>query len=247
METRTAPATHTLSPTPTRTSTSTPLPPTVTSAPFPTWVTDFSDPILASVADRQPDFQDDFTQLNRGWFFLGPEDPIGPYYARLQDGALLLKLPEGTERNDSMVYNPKLARDNLVLSFDFKFGKTEPDDAFRFQFDETAGQSIFLDLSKNENWSLSWSLHNNRRANSGTYYYFSPERINVVIILHGEECAVLLNRDPLAYLADCRTASVVRSSPTAVSFHLLSIPGRQAMVTMDNVKLWELYEIPGIP
>lgn len=176
-----------------------------------------------------------------------PGSRRGPFYAHIQDGALLLKLPEGPERKDSMVYNPKLVRKDFVLSFDFKLGKTEPDDILRFQFDETAGQSVFLDLSKNENWTFYWRLRNNRQVNTGVYDYFSPAWTNVAIIMRGEECAVFLNHDPLDYLRNCRSGSLVRSSPLAVSFHLLSIPGRAATVTIDNVKLWDVEKVPGIP
>jgi hypothetical protein len=232
--------TRTPTPTATRTPTPTPLPPTTTPVPIPAWVSGFADPLLAEMEDHPPDFQDNFTQLNQGWFYFGSGSRTGPFYAHLQDGALLLKLPEGPERNDLMVFNPELIRTDFILSFDFKFWKTEPKDILRFQIEESAERRVSLDLSKSEDWSFSWSLRTDRQLNTGTYDYFSPERVNVVIIMQGTECAVLLNHDPLDYLRDCRNRPVIRSSPTAVSFHLLSIPGRAAELTIDNVKLWDL-------
>src|ERR1700675_2072335 len=49
----------------------TPLPvlETPETLPFPAWVAEFSDPILVSIAGRTPDYKDDFTQFNRGWFY----------------------------------------------------------------------------------------------------------------------------------------------------------------------------------
>jgi hypothetical protein len=185
--------------------------------------------------------------LNRGWFYFIPGSRIQPYYAHITGGTLILNLPEGAEKRDSMIFNPKLIRKNFVLSLDFKFGKTEPDDTLRFQFDQTADQSVTLDLSRNQNWNFQWSFRNDLQTGTGTYYYFSPERINVVIIIRGNECAVYLNHDPLDYLSNCRSGPIVRSSPLAVTFHLLGKPGDTATVTIDDVKLWDLDKIPNTP
>jgi tetratricopeptide (TPR) repeat protein len=40
---------------------------TPTATPPPSWVTDFTEPILAAIAGRQPDFQDDFSDKSGGW------------------------------------------------------------------------------------------------------------------------------------------------------------------------------------
>jgi len=54
------------SPTPTLAPTSTPRP-TRTSTPKPAWVTNFAEPILAAIANRRPNFQDDFSDRSGGW------------------------------------------------------------------------------------------------------------------------------------------------------------------------------------
>jgi hypothetical protein len=46
--------------------------PTPTSTPPPAWVTDFAEPILASIAGREPDFQDDFSTKAGGWEMVWP-------------------------------------------------------------------------------------------------------------------------------------------------------------------------------
>ena len=68
-------STETLIPTFTPTDTSTPNPtvtpsprPTKTATPVPGWVTDFAEPILAAIADRPPDFEEDFTEAGPGWY-----------------------------------------------------------------------------------------------------------------------------------------------------------------------------------
>jgi hypothetical protein len=154
---------------------------------------------------------------------------------------MILKIPDGQERKDAMVYSPKLARKNFVLSLDFTFGKTEPDDILRFQFKQNESQSVIIDLSKNETSSINVNLYNNAQSSADIYEYFGPEWINVVIII---KCAVYINHTPFAYLKDCRAIPVAQPALSSVSFHLLSTTGHPATVTIDNVKLWDLDKIP---
>jgi hypothetical protein len=219
--------------------------PTPQSLPFPTWVTDFSDPILADIDGRLPDFHDEFTLLNRGWFYFIPGRSKGPFYAHLQQGALLLKLPAENENKDYWVYNPRLLRKNFVLSFDFQFEESQPADMVRFQFDQSVDQSVAFDITKNQTWTLHWGSRDNWQSTAGVFYSLPPERIAVLIIMHGEECAVYLNDAPLTYLSNCRTGPIVRSSPWAVTFRMLAEPGHTAAMTLDNIKLWDLDKIAG--
>jgi len=237
----------TITPSPTPIQTPILITPTPKKLPFPAWVMNFADPILVSLAGRRPDFQDDFRQLNRGWFYFISGNRRGPFYAHLRDGTLFLKLPEGREHRDSMVYNPRLIRKNLVLSLDFQFEQTQPDDSVRFQFSQSADQSVALDLFKNKTWDLHWGFHNNWQSKTGTYDYLAPERIIILIIMRGDECAVYLNNDPLAYVSNCKSGSIVRSAPWAMSFHILATPGHDVIVTFDNLRLWDLDKIPALP
>jgi hypothetical protein len=227
--------------------TATPLPPTREVQPVPAWVAEFADPILVALVNQYPAFKDDFSGYNLGWFYVKRDSSDGPFYAHIEDETLLLKIPDGREYRDSMVYNPNMIRRDFVLSVDFKFGKTQPHDILRFQFNQSAGQSVELDLSKHEEWSVDWSLRNPLQTTTGTYEYFSPEFINVTIILRGTECAFYLNHDPVGYLSNCRTESVVEKSPRAMSLHLLSTTGYNALIMIDNVKLWDLEKVPGLP
>jgi hypothetical protein len=193
--------------------------------------------------DLQPDLQNGYALLNKGWFYIIPDSSKNPFYAHIDNGTLLLKLPEGKEKRDLWVYNPKLNLKNFVLSFDFQFEETQPDDKVRFQFSQTADQSVALDLSKNQTWEMHWGSNADWQSTTGTFNYFAPERITVLIIMQGEACAVYLNDAPLTYLSNCRTASIVYASPQAVKFHLIAEPGHFAAVTIDNVKLWDLDKI----
>jgi hypothetical protein len=224
----------------------TPIPPPVflLSSPqpssIPAWVTDFSDPILMRLDGKRPDLRDDFAGLNQGWFYFIQGNPKGPFYAHIKNEALLMKLPAENENRDYWVYNPKLIRKDFVLSFDLQFEESQPEDAVRFQFDQTADQSMALDLSKSQIWTLHWGSHADWQSAIGAYDHFVPESITVLIIMQGKECAVYLNDAPLTYLNNCRTGSIIRSSPWAVTFHMLAEPGHIAAATIDNLKLWDL-------
>ncbi len=222
---------------PTRTSTPEPF---VQSTP-PAWVAEFADPILEWAAGQYPAFEDDFTgQLNQGWFYLIDDNALKPYFAHLEEDALILRIPDGPERREVMAYSPHLARRNFVLSLDFKFGKTEPNDIFRIQFMPSADQTISVDLSKNETTSISWNLHNHWESSFGLYDHFGPALVNVVLIMDGEECALYINHDPLGYLSECRSSTFPALLHQALSVHLLSTTGNPATVTVDNVLIWDL-------
>ncbi|MFN8412626.1 MAG: hypothetical protein U0Z26_09585 [Anaerolineales bacterium] len=209
------------------------------------WVKEFSNPIFLAIEGHNPNFHDDFTSnFNKGWFYLIDNNTLKPYFAHIQEDNLLLKIPDGLERKDAMTYNPHLARKNLVLSFDFQFGKTQPDDLFRFQYQTNENEAIVLDLFKNEDSQLELNLSNNQTTLQGTYRYFSPEHIHVELLIKGTECAAYINNDPLVYVNECRIEPITQPGQTAVSFHLLSKTGFPATITIDNVRMWDLDLIP---
>lgn len=228
---------------PTRTAPPTPLPIYPKAEPIPLWVTDFADPILTTIADRRPNFQDDFSRY-RGWVNVMSE-VIGPVYAERFDEMLLLKLPEKTK--NSIFYNPWVNRANFVLTLDLRFYQSQPHDTVRFQFDQFPDQSVAFDLSNNKNWRLEWGAQADRQSVTGIYEHFPPEHISVTIIMQGTQCAIYLNNDPLAYSSDCRAASPFPSRGWVASFRLLRDTERAVVVNFDNLKLWDLDKIPNLP
>jgi hypothetical protein len=221
------------------------LPPVQTLEP-PDWVIDFSDPILAAINYRRPDYLEEFKLPNKGWFYFVPGSRRNPYYADLTNEVLNVKLPAENEKKDVWAYSPLIHRKNFVLSFDFQFEATQPKDTVRFQFDQTKTESIALDLAKDLTWTLHYGERVDWQSITGKYEYFPPEKISVLFILQGVDCAVYLKDAPLAYLKDCRVKPSVRSVPWAVTFHVLAEPGHTAAFTIDNLKLWDLDKVPGL-
>ncbi len=114
----------TVTPLPTQTASPTPLAINLTGAPIPVWITEFADPIMEAIADRKPDFHDDFSR-DRGWLNVISGFPL-PRYADRQDGALILKLSKGT--HDSIFYNPRIDLKNFALTFNLRFNHDQPND-----------------------------------------------------------------------------------------------------------------------
>jgi hypothetical protein len=194
--------------------------------------------------DLEPDLRNGYSMLNRGWFYLVPDSPRNPYYAYVDFGSLILKLPTGNERRDFWVYNPKLLQKNFVLQFDLEFYDAQPKDTFRFEFDQTAERAVAFDLSKNNTWALHWGPLANWESQSGTYQSFTLKPVNIMIIANGEECAIYLDNDPLTHLSNCRDEAARLASPWAMKFHLMAETSHDAAAVIDNVKMWDLDKIP---
>lgn len=235
--------TRTITSRPTRTTAPTLVQEYPKETPIPEWVTEFADPVLTAVADRKPHFQDDFS-IYRGWRSVMSEVE-GYMTAERDDGMLFLRLPERTE--DSFVYNPRLNHTNFVLTLDLRFSHNLPEDTVRFQFDQFPDQSIILDLTNNNKWKFQWGTQDNLQSTSGVFEQFPPDHLPVTFILRGTECAVFLNDDPLVYSSNCRTAPTTQSQEWTVAFRLLRDSSRAVVVNFDNLKLWDLDRILGLP
>ena len=61
--------------------------PTSTSTPAPAWITDFADPILADIASRPPDIEDDFTSASSAWVL---DDFCANWKKPVENGEMLI-------------------------------------------------------------------------------------------------------------------------------------------------------------
>jgi hypothetical protein len=192
--------------------------------------------------DLQPDLQNGYALLNTGWFFNDPGAEKNPLYAHINNGALVLNLPEGTLRNDIAVFHSKLPRKNFALQLDLDFYETQPGDTARFEFKQGGDESFALDIAKNKTWALHWGSASNPRSRAGTYEYYALPQVRVLIIAYNTQCAVYLNSIPLEYIENCRSDLDYKITPQSAFFHLLSDAQYPAMITIDNIAVWELKE-----
>ena len=118
--TPTVTATSTPTSTPTATPTRTPLP-TPTVMPTPAWITDFAEPILNALKDREPDFVDNFSTANKGWKGWNAmwfQD--GNY--KIKDGVIRFNINKG----DAAFSNQTLDQKDFVLQVDARMTKGGP-------------------------------------------------------------------------------------------------------------------------
>jgi len=197
--------------------------------------------------DLQPDLQNGYSLLNSGWFYIVPDSSKNPFYAHIDSGALVLNLPQGKENKDFWVYNPYFLQRNFVLQFDLEFYETQPQDTFRFQFEQGGDESFAFDLTKNKTWAFHWGAQNARQSREGIHGHLSFVPIRVLVIAYGTRCAVYLNNTPLDYFENCRVDSSAKPFLKSATFHILAEPGHSSVMTIDNVMMWDLDKIPNLP
>lgn len=201
----------------------------------PAWVADFAEPILKAIANVPPTFKDDFS-INRRWFLRTSESPR-LLFAEIHDDLLFLRLPE-SKRSFSILSNAYLNYKNFALTLDLIFYHNQPNDRVHFQFDRSGNseESVKFDLSNNRNWALDYK----NEAESGVYPHFPPERVPVTILMQGTACAIYVNNSPLIYAENCRTSPSEDEKAWRASFRLFKDHRGEALVNLDNLKIWDL-------
>jgi len=213
------PPTATPGPSPTITLTRTSRP-TSTATPFPAWVADFAEPILAALKDRQPYFEDDFSNTEpKGWFGLWLTDKYGPI--TIENG--VLRLEEG-----EMVANSYLS------------GKAN----YAIQVEVSRPVACCTQISFRGDGTLSlgpseWGLCPRKDETDNCYnsdYSFSP-KILVLILIRGSQAAFYFDGKPVYYYRDNLLAT-----PSAFSEPHFFCGGNYC--ELDNLKAWNITYLP---
>lgn len=215
-------ATSTLPPTLTPTSR-----PTATATPLPTWVTDFAQPILDDIADRSPNFQDDFGLGSAGWE--ATQNCAQPM--KYENGELVIM--------DCAVRRPGIDYSDFVIEFDAHILPGEASNSewlFRFRalnIPGALGHSLWITytghvrLGLNVLWNPGNSDDLGRVANTG------DQPNHILIIGKGPEIAIYLNDQPLIYSSN--------STLPYGDFEFFAIGTKLAI---DNLKIWNIYNLP---
>ena len=231
------PSTPSRTPSPTRTRVPTPSP-----TPQPAWIADFAEPILAAIADRPPDFEDDFSVQNRGWVWYAPQQPglevrtlvAEDEVARIQGGFIQ------HSRVDNLT-----ARD-FVLEVDARVPEYEGDGNVEvwFHFDHPSQNYIVSANLGRRDWSVqsirptspSRQVHDSASGSAS----LSPlgESTRITIVVRSPGWAVYFNGAPTAYLVDPNLATPMGN----VHFDCGS-----PECEFDNVKVWNLDNVPDLP
>lgn len=178
----------------TGTSISTP-PPTQTAATF-------GETILAFIQNREPDFQDDFSQTSKLWTF-GSES---------NDGMSNMSFPAGQLNiivgpyNLGWAHNSNLLSKNFALQVDAVYPNRTGSIMILFGKIPFTREEWTFHVNKFGQWKLVYSKNEETSvlASSLKTTSNSLDTATITILLRGKECAIYLNQSFVTYLTDDR-------------------------------------------
>lgn len=223
--------------------------------PYPKWVTDFAEPILISIDDRPPDFEDDFASIKEEPGYLeimtmsggiGSTDWTRVFVSNEADlsefvsgGELHL---EAFNKKRFYLGKEQFKSKNFVLQFDFvpdiRGGDETTDIGIDFRGSESKNPDNYkLSLEPyHHEWFIGKDIS---PIDRGTTFEMDPGRLtNVMLIAHENQFAVYLNQQPFTYFQD-------KNFTGPSNYIYLSSNGVTARVAIDNVKFWDLSTLEG--
>ncbi|MEW6085852.1 MAG: family 16 glycoside hydrolase [Chloroflexota bacterium] len=210
----------------------------------------FAEPILQAVANRPPDFEDDFSIPNSRWYWTMSND-MGETVLRgnvsaenLINDALTLTAQDGlysSVGSDSCHTMTNFVVQAELMDVDAASGgeiaahwRVQPNaDHYRF--------TIWLNLIPS--WEVAhWVAGIRTPLASGTEKLSERGVSNqVLIVAYGPQFAIYLNGSPLTYLEDDQLTDG-KTGTCNFGFG----PGPMT-IAIDNVKAWNLDNVPGLP
>ena len=197
----------------------------------------FAGPILQAIADRKPDFEDDFSTADKGWRW---EEPSGSSVA-IKDGVLSM----GTTDTDTGLWakHELFSVPDFALQLDFRPMTVLQDAGVAFGFRDTNGPVYGLEFYPDYSTWGAWCVA------CGGYVELGKGNADEVriglwtkllIIARGAEFAIYLNDKPFTYFSD-------DTLPRGLIRIGMNSRGHDTTVEFDNVKFWNLDNVPGLP
>jgi hypothetical protein len=204
--------------------------------PVPTWVIEFAEPILASIKDRPPDFQDDFSQASHYWQLQnGYEGKI-----EISNGVLRAIAEKG---QCAAARNPETRFNNSILLVEANLSGLEGENSAQIRWLETSwfqSSHIVFELKRDGSWSVSSWVNNKRLdTDSGQQLIISIEKVTIMLISKGTKYAIYMDETPVSYInfntghpGDLTLLSAWAGGTTT------------AIVEYDNLKIWDITDLP---
>lgn len=221
--------------TPTERPTVTPAP-TITPTPPPEWVTNFAQPILDAIANRPPDFEDNFDQRSNMWKLM---HWCGEYRRQVVDGEMLLISCTTYVQHaytDFVVevnahFTPEIkVEENPNLGIRFRI-RTDPYPPYPYI------ESYSCDISAAGHISCSF----NPEFDALLPEYPGIQTYHLLIIAKGSRFAFYLNGMPVTYFED----NIISQGYVGVETNCGSLlyTGK-ACAKFDNYELWDISDLP---
>jgi tetratricopeptide (TPR) repeat protein len=202
----------------------------------PAWVADFAQPILDTIRERKPSFEEDFTAPDALWHF----GHWGDLYAGetskwrllsdyVQDGEMRVEFDPNTFY---FLYRDLGANSSYAVQFDVTLDASDANTKFYFS---PGKQAVTMNILPHEGW---WSIGDSRDSliygNGYSQEIGNNKLMKVLLIAKSYEFAVFLNDVPLTYFK-----SKEKDDFQVVEFEFKTGRGR-LKVKMDNLKYWIL-------
>lgn len=201
----------------------------------------FAEPILQAVANRPPDIEDDFSFDNGNW----SSGLSGQNSAQIVDGVLRLTINDAV--GDTWMGSSHVAMnvDDFVIQFDVRIPAMEFDShlsiIWRWLPSDNSSYWLTLFPSLDGAWSLGGAGNNFfQAANGNSDAVRIGEWFTVTIIGRGSHFAALINDQPLGEFEDV-------TRPIGRVVLGMNIFSGDAIAEFDNVKYWDLDNVPGLP
>jgi serine/threonine protein kinase len=231
--------------------TSTPIPPILTTIP-PTPTTSpqveqaraFAEPILAVIAQRRPDYEDDFSKVNPGWKLYGFQPGDGDMATgkfAIEDGVARFQLSRGQAfiSKDSAI-----AGKDFVLQLEFRLVSGDTSSNIMISI-HNASQAHMFNIILNPALQA-WDVNGRWGSDLGIFAsgtdHLSPVggTTQVTVIARGSKFALYLDQSAEAFGDD-------PNFDNAGSTLLLCKSVSPAVCEFDNVKFWDLAKVSGLP
>jgi hypothetical protein len=205
--------------------------PTSTSTPAPAWITDFADPILADIASRPPDIEDNFTSESSAWV-------LGSWCADWR------KSVENSEMviTGCPVQNVQMTFHDYVLEIDVRSVNSPLLADIHLSNGSAIGYMVRVDNSLANIHDVSSSIPALSKESS----FSSP--VHIRIIVKKSQMAFYVNDEPIGYFEDKKFSLYRGIYPTIElkSDSNFMNNGGEAVMAYSNFKVWNIadFEIP---
>ena len=191
----------------------------------------FAEPILATIADRPPDFEDDFSTADKGW---------GLDQFEIIDGVVRATLVDG---NTAGLGPPWLVAKDFVLSFDSRQVSGSYGSGQTVNLGLPGGFLSFSIASGTRNWDSGKMWDDQwHSVPSGGGDVVSPigEINHILVVARGPRVAFYLNDVPVVYVED-------NDFDVAHDVWFMCNGQPDIVCEFDNIKIWNLEDMPGLP
>lgn len=196
---------------------------------MPAWAADFAEPILANIADRPPNFQDDISNEMNSRYYWGTNPGI-----TFENGSLhLAKTNGGLDAGGGRVNDDT---PDFVLEFDLTPRSIDPRGGVHVLFRYTYQGYYALGFFRDGAWNIVYSDHKtgDHTITSGESDQIGIDQTTkVILIVRRDEMAVTLNGQPAGY------GRYTAPMDNGLTFSLYA-PGGTTAVDIDNVRFWDL-------